>query len=143
MTDLQKIKKVVMVDIAWTQRFEGLEPFTVQEEALGSLYQIDPATHIIAFDTIINERKITNTLKLQNNILSIVNLGEVHTRQTFALGEWYASQYWYGGDSLTCRNFTKQLDYALNAEGGFIDLSYQLWNRDTMLGWYDYELFIR
>ncbi|MGE0199817.1 MAG: DUF1934 domain-containing protein [Candidatus Melainabacteria bacterium] len=143
MSDLKKIKKTVMVDICQTQSINGYDPLEVEEEALGSLYQVDQDTYILAFDTLLNDKKVTTTVKVANNTLSIVRIGDVHSRQTFAVNEWYASQYFYGGCSLVCRNFTKKLDYALTTEGGIIEVLYELWSGDTHLGYFNLEMFIR
>src|SRR5690349_2416225 len=113
MSDLKKIKKMVMVDICHAQSLNGYDPFEIEEEALGSLYQVDKDTYILAYDTMLREKKITTTVKVTKTSLSVVKIGDVHSRQTFAVNEWYANQYFYGGGSLVCRNFTKKLDYAL------------------------------
>lgn len=143
MSELKKVKKTVMVDVCQTQSINGYDPLEIEEEALGSLYQVDRDTYILAFDTMINEKKITTTVKVANNVLSIVKIGDVHSRQTFSVNEWYASQYFYGGNSLVCRNFTKKLDYALTPEGGIIEVLYELWSGDTHLGYFNLEMFIR
>ena len=143
MSDVKKLKKTVMVDICQTQSMSGQDPFEIEEEALGSLYQVDRDTYILAFDTMVQEKKITTTLKISDGTLSIVKIGDVHSRQTFGMGEWYASQYFYGGGSLVCRNFTKKLDYALTPDGGIIEVLYELWSGDTHLGYFNLELFIR
>jgi uncharacterized beta-barrel protein YwiB (DUF1934 family) len=143
MSDLKKIKKMVMVDICQAQSLNGYDPFEIEEEALGSLYQVDKDTYILAYDTLLREKKITTTVKITKNSVSVVKIGDVHSRQTFAVNEWYASQYFYGGGSLVCRNFTKKLDYALTPEGGIIEILYELWSGDTHLGYFNLELFIR
>lgn len=143
MSDLKKVKKTVMVDICQTQSLNGYDPLEIEEEALGSLYQVDNDTYILAFDTLVEDKKVTTTVKISDNVLSIVKIGDVHSRQTFGIGEWYASQYFYGGNSLVCRNFTKKLDYALTAEGGIIEVLYELWSGDTHMGYFNLELFIR
>ncbi|WP_373531471.1 DUF1934 domain-containing protein [Vampirovibrio sp.] len=143
MSDVKKIKKMVMVDICHTQSVNGYDPLEIEEEALGSLYQVDKDTYILAFDTMLREKKVTTTIKVSKNTVSVVKIGEVHSRQTFSANEWYASQYFYGGASLVCRNFTKKLDYALTPEGGIIEVLYELWSGDTHLGYFNLELFIR
>lgn len=143
MSDLKKIKKMVMVDVCQAQSLNGYDPFEIEEEALGSLYQVDKDTYILAYDTLLREKKITTTVKVTKNSVSVVKIGDVHSRQTFAVNEWYASQYFYGGGSLVCRNFTKKLDYALTPEGGIIEILYELWSGDTHLGYFNLELFIR
>lgn len=143
MSDVKKIKKMVMVDVCHTQSMNGYEPFEVEEEALGSLYQVDKDTYILAFDTMLQEKKITTTVKVSKNTVSVVKIGDVHSRQTFSPNEWYASQYFYGGASLVCRNFTKKLDYALTPDGGIVEILYELWSGDTHLGYFNLELFIR
>jgi uncharacterized beta-barrel protein YwiB (DUF1934 family) len=143
MSDVKKIKKMVMVDVCHTQSMNGYEPFEVEEEALGSLYQVDKDTYILAYDSMIQEKKVTTTIKISKNTVSVVKIGDVHSRQTFAPNEWYASQYFYGGSSLVCRNFTKKLDYALTPDGGIVEVLYELWSGDTHLGYFNLELFIR
>ena len=91
-SELKKIKKMVMVDICQTQSMNGTDPFELEDEALGSLYQVDKDTYILAFDTMLQEKKVTTTIKISKNTVSVVKIGDVHSRQTFAAGEWYASQ---------------------------------------------------
>jgi uncharacterized beta-barrel protein YwiB (DUF1934 family) len=142
-SDLKKVKKTVMVDISHVHSMNGYDPLEIEEEALGSLYQVDKDTYILAFDTILNSRKVTTTIKVAKQVVSVVKIGDVHSRQTFALNQWYASQYFYGGGSIVCRNFTKKLDYALSSEGGIIQILYELWSGDTHLGFFNQEYFIR
>lgn len=132
-----------MVDICQTQCLNGYDPVEIEEEAIGSLYQVDSDTYILAYDTLLEEKKVTTTVKVANGTLSIVRIGDVHSRQTFSVNEWYASQFFYGGGSLVCRNFSKKLDYALTTDGGIVDLLYELWSGDTHLGYFNLELFIR
>ncbi|MBX2861866.1 MAG: DUF1934 domain-containing protein [Vampirovibrio sp.] len=143
MSDLKKLKKTVMVDICYTQSMNGYDPTEIEEEAFGSLYRVDDETYILAYDTLLEDKKITTTIKVAENTLSIVRIGDVHSRQTFGANEWYASQYFFGGGSIVCRNFTKKLDYALTPDGGIIEVLYELWSGDTHLGYFNLELFIR
>ncbi len=143
MSELKKLKRTVMVDVCFTQSMTGFDPVEIEEESLGSLYQVDDDTYILAFDTVLDEKKVTTTVKVTNGNLSIVKIGDVHSRQTFSVDEWYASQYFYGGGSVVCRNYTKKLDYALTEDGGIIEVLYELWSGDTHLGFYNLEFFIR
>jgi uncharacterized beta-barrel protein YwiB (DUF1934 family) len=142
-SDLKKIKRAVMVEVSHVQSMTGFDPLEINQEVMGSLYQVDDDNYILAFDDDINGRKITTTLKASRQTISIVRIGEVHSRQTYSLNEWYASQYFFGGGSIVCRNYTKKLDYALSAEGGIIQIMYELWSGDTHLGFYNQEYFIR
>lgn len=142
MSDLKKLKKTVMVDICTTQCMNGFDTVEISEESTGSLYQVDADTYILAFDSLINGKKVTTTVKIANGVLSVVRIGEVHSRQTYAVGEWYASQFFYSGGSIVCRNYTKKLDYALTGDGGIIDVLYELWSGETHLGYFNLELFI-
>ena len=86
MSELKRLKKTVMVDVCFTQSVTGFEPIELEEEALGSLYQVDEKTFILAFDTLMNNKKVTTTVKISNGTLSIVRIGDVHSRQTFLCG---------------------------------------------------------
>lgn len=142
MSDLKKLKKTVLVDICHTQTLNGLEPVEMQEDVEGALYQVDKNTYILAYDSFLNGRKVTTTVKVGNDTVSLVKIGDVHSRQTFTPDQWLASQFFYGGGSIVCRNFTKKLDYALTPEGGLVDILYELWTGDTHLGYFNLELFI-
>ncbi len=143
MSDVKKLKKTVMVDVCFTQTMNGYDPVEITEESQGSLYQVDDETYILAFDAHMNEKKVTTTVKVSRGVMSIVKIGDVHSRQTYKVGEWYASQYFYGGGSVVCRNFCKKMDYSLSTEGGIIDVLYELWSGDSHLGFYNLEIFIR
>lgn len=143
MSDLKKLKKSVVIDICQTQSLNGLDPIEIEEDTEGALYQVDPHTYILAFDSHLNGRKVTTTVKVGHDTLSLVKIGDVHSRQTFAPDQWLASQFFYGGSSIVCRNFTKKLDYALTPSGGLIEVLYELWSGDTHLGYFNLEFFIR
>jgi uncharacterized beta-barrel protein YwiB (DUF1934 family) len=142
-SEIKHVKRTVLVDICQTQCLNGLDPVVIEEEALGSLYQVEPHTYILAFDTMLNDHKVTTTVKFSRGVLTVVHIGDVHSRQTFGPSEWYASQFFHDGGSLVCRNFTKKLDCTLSAEGGIVDVLYELWSGDTHLGYFNLELFIR
>lgn len=143
MSDLKKLKRQVYIDVCQTQSLNGLEPIEIEEDAEGALYQVDPKTYILAFDAGVNGRKVTTTVKVGHDTVSVVKIGDVHSRQTFAQDQWLASQFFYGGGSIVCRNYTKKLDYVLTTDGGLIEVLYELWSGDTHLGYYNLEFFIR
>lgn len=143
MSDLKKLKRQVYIDVCQTQSLNGLEPIEIEEDAEGALYQVDPNTYILAFDAGVNGRKVTTTVKVGHDTVSVVKIGDVHSRQTFAQDQWLASQFFYGGGSIVCRNYTKKLDYVLTSDGGLIEVLYELWSGDTHLGYYNLEFFIR
>lgn len=142
-SDLKKLKKSVVIDICHTHTLNGLEPVEIEEDTEGALYQVDRSTYILAYDCMINNRKVTTTVKVGHDTMSLVKIGDVHSRQTFAPEQWLASQFFYGGSSIVCRNFTKKLDYALTPGGGLIEVLYELWSGDTHLGYFNLEYFIR
>ena len=143
MSELKKLKRSVLVDICQTQSLNGLNPIEIEEDAEGALYQVDAQTYILAYDSLLNDRKVTTTVKIGQDALSVVRIGDVHSRQTFACDQWLSSQFFYGGGSVICRNYTKKLDYALTPSGGLIDVLYELWSGDTHLGYFNLEFFIR
>lgn len=136
------LRKPVTIEVCLTQCVAGQDPWIVEECMSGSLYQVDDQTFILAYDSWVGDQKQTTTLKLANDVLSLVRIGDVHSRQTFAANEWYASQYFFDGGSIVCRNYTKKLDIALGDEGGLIDLLYELWSGESHLGYFNLELFI-
>ena len=142
-SDLKKLKRSVYIDVCHTQSLNGMDPVEIEEDVEGALYQVDPQTYILAFDSDLNGRKVTTTVKVGQDTVSLVKIGDVHSRQTFAVDQWLASQFFYGGGSILCRNFTKKLDYVLTPDGGLIEVLYELWSGDTHLGYFNLELFIR
>lgn len=142
-SDIKKLKKSVTVGSCLTQSITGLEPVEIHEEATGSLYHVEPETFILAFETEVDGTPITTTLKLGDGSLSIVKIGDVHSRQTFVEDEWHAHQYFHGGKTLVFRNYTKKLDFALSEGGGVIEVLYELWSGETHMGYYHLEFFIQ
>jgi len=143
MSELKKhLRQPVLIEVCQTQCLSGQQTLVIEEQAEGTLYQIDANTTIVAYEMVINQRKKTVTAKLAGGVLSVVHIGDVHCRQTFAKDEWYASQFFFEGGSLICRNFTKKLDYAFSPDGGLIDVLYELWSGDTSMGYYNLELFM-
>ncbi|MDH4378849.1 MAG: DUF1934 domain-containing protein [Vampirovibrionales bacterium] len=140
---LKKLKRAVVVESCLTQSVNGFEPIEIVEEVLGSLYHVDNDTFILAFESEVNGTPQTTTLKLNDDTLSVVRIGDVHSRQTFSQDEWYAHQYFYGGKTMVFRNYTKKLDYALSEAGGVIEVLYELWSGETHLGYYHLEFMIR
>lgn len=143
MSELKKLKKSVNIESCYTQSVNGQEPVEVQEETMGSLYHVDNDTFIIAFESDLNGSPITTTVKVSGQTVSIVKIGDVHSRQTFCEDEWYAHQYFYGGKTIVFRNYTKKLDYSFGPNGGVIELLYELWSGETHLGFYHTEFYIR
>ena len=139
---VSNVRRRVNLEIAYTHSVNYEEPIVDEQEATGSLFQVDCDTYIIAFDTELDGKRQTNTLKLNNGLMSWVIIGNSHTRQTFKAGEWYSNQFFVEGTSLTCRNKTRRLDYHFNEEGGFIDVFYELYSGDTHLGYYSLEVYI-
>jgi uncharacterized beta-barrel protein YwiB (DUF1934 family) len=140
-SEVKKIKKTVMVDICLTQCLNGYDPFIIEEEAQGCLYKVDPNTYILAYDTYILGKRVTTTLKASNGTVSIVRIGDVHSRQTFSVNDWNACQYFMEGGSIVCRNFTKKLDFSLGRDEGIVDILYELWSGETHLGYFNMEVF--
>lgn len=122
----------------------GTSTILFDADALGSFYYVSKDTVIMAFDTYILDKKVTFTLKLDasKKALGIVGIGDVHHRHTFKEGAWGVSSYFYGGGVMTLRNYVKVLDYALVAEGGLIEVTYELWSGDTHMGYYHYDICI-
>jgi uncharacterized beta-barrel protein YwiB (DUF1934 family) len=142
-SELKKLKKSVVIASNLTQSLNGFEPVEVAEETVGSLYHVEPETFILAFEGEMDGSPTTTTVKLTGDKLTIVKIGDVHSRQTFAEDEWHAHQYFYAGKTLVFRNYTKKLDFAMSETGGVIEVLYELWSGETHLGYYHHEFFIR
>ena len=136
------LRRRVGLEISYTHSVNYEEPIIDEQDATGSLFQVDNDTYIIAFDSELNGKRQTNTLKLHEGVMSWVIIGDAHTRQTFKQGEWYSNQFFVDGASFTCRNRTRRLDYHFNEEGGFIDIFYELYSGETHLGYYSLEVYI-
>jgi uncharacterized beta-barrel protein YwiB (DUF1934 family) len=125
------------VRLAISQRFQPIQeqtltPFTIEETASGCVYQVNPNIHILTYDSELDGQKRTTTLKLANDVLTVVRIGTQHCRQTFAQDEWYASQFFYEGRSLLMRHFVTRLEaYLPPHANGFIHLEYDLWSGNT------------
>ncbi|MEZ4575521.1 MAG: DUF1934 domain-containing protein [Vampirovibrionales bacterium] len=137
-----KLKRSVYIDVCHTQSLNGMDPVEIEEDVEGALYQVDPQTYILAFDSDLNGRKVTTTVKVGQDTVSLVKIGDVHSRQTFAVDQWLASQFFYGGGSIVPQ-LHQEIRLRANPDGGLIEVLYELWSGDTHLGYFNLELFIR
>ncbi|XVJ51848.1 MAG: DUF1934 domain-containing protein [Vampirovibrio sp.] len=139
---VSNLRRRVNLEISHTHSVNYEEPIMNEQDATGSFFQVADETYIIAFDTELDGKRQTHTLKLQDGLMSWVIIGDAHTRQTFKQGEWYANQFFVDGATFSCRNRTRRMDYHFNQDGGFIDLFYELYSGETHLGYYSLEIYI-
>jgi uncharacterized beta-barrel protein YwiB (DUF1934 family) len=137
-----KLRKRVGIELSYTHSVNYEDPMIDDQETQGSLFQVDEQTYILAFDADLNGKRQTHTLKIQEDVLSWVIIGDSHTRQTFKTGEWYSNQFFADGITFTCRNKTRRLDFHFTEQGGFIDLFYELYSGETHLGYYSLEVYL-
>jgi uncharacterized beta-barrel protein YwiB (DUF1934 family) len=136
-------RKTVLIEASYTHSINNAV-FTTEEVLEGSLFEVDGGeTFLLAFDSEVAGKRVTNTVKYGRGCLTRVQIGDVHTRQHFAQGDWYACQQFSEGRLLLLRTYTNRLDVAFeDGEGGLIELLYELWSGDSFLGHHHIEFFI-
>ena len=137
------IKRAIKLDCVKEIWFEN-DRFDHTFSTSGYLYCVADDIYILAFDDLEADAQIT--LKISANQLSFVSIGNqktnnVHIRQTHALDEWYAVQYFVAGKSMVMRTLTKQLSIDIEDDGGCIELAYELYSGETCLGLYAMDIF--
>ena len=139
----RKTKKKVDIQLTRTQSNNDVNPIMFDENHQGELYRVDDVTCIITYDFCINSERVTRTLKLCDSTLTITDSGNGYSTSRFHENEWEACFYNLNSNQLVYRNLTKKLNFALNEQGGLIDVLYELWSGDTHLGFYSYEYYIK
>lgn len=143
----EKLKKTVMVDLDHTLWLPEGTCIEWEEEGTGSIYPIDEDTHVLAFDSFFEGKRRTTTIKTAPDKISIVSIDpKVHSRQVFAIDEWYAYQQWLQGKtggSLVCRNFCRGAEYSIDADGGVISLKYETWTGESLLCYRELDIYIQ
>lgn len=142
MSEVQRTKKTVTVDVCHTYCFNGYDAYDLKEQVYGSLYRLDSGVFILAYDTMVDYQKTTVTYKTTQNTISMVSIGEVHSRHHYTLDGHGSHQYFYGGASMIQRNRTKKLEHSLSPEGGYIEITYEIFSGDLCMGYFHDELFI-
>lgn len=139
---VDRIKKPVNIQFCQTFSASKSKPIIIEERFKGSLYRVAEDIFILSYDSIINGTSITNTLKLQGSVLSLVTIGDVHSRQSFCINQHMTSEFYCASKQLVLSNHTKTLNFSLNENGGLIDLLYQLGAEENHLGFYGLEWHI-
>jgi uncharacterized beta-barrel protein YwiB (DUF1934 family) len=145
MMDLINVKKAVMVDIYQTMTFADGDTHIMDAEALGTLYGVvGGMAYLLAFESMIAGENYTWVVKIDGTGLSISTIGQnTQSRLNFQKGQQTLLETFQGGKTLVRQANTRELDVALNENGGIIDVSYDLYSGDTHLGYYSLEFHIR
>lgn len=139
---MEKLKRKVFIESTLTQSFGNMKPYEINETTLGTLYQNEKGVSYIVFESHLQEQKIISTVKISNDTLSLIRIGDVHSRQIFTENKWHTCYYYVTGNSLILRSYTKRLEYLINPEGGTLNLLYDLWSGQCHLGHFCLDLII-
>lgn len=131
---MEKLKRKVFIETTLTQSFGGMMPIEIEENTIGTLYQNKKGVNYIVYESNLNSQKIITTVKLYNDSLSLIRIGDVHSRQIFTEGRWHTCYYYVTGNSLILRSHTKRLEYLICPEGGSMNLLYDLWSGHCHIG---------
>ena len=96
----------------------------------------------IVYESNVNEQKLITTVKIYNNTLSLIRIGDVHSRQVFTEEKWHTCYHYVAGSSLILRSYTKRLEHLINPEGGSLNLLYDLWSGKTHMGHFCLDLIM-
>lgn len=143
MMNANDTKKLVKLDCEREIWLDNDDRYCDSFSVLGEFHKLDGCYVLVYDDPVINS---IMTLKITEKALTIVSIGEpkahpVHVRQTHALEEWYAVQYFAANNSLVMRTLTTQLEIDIDEDGGAIELAYELYSGDSCLGLYAMDLY--
>lgn len=132
---MSKVKKILRLTHTSHYIFADRTEREFRDDTMVSMYRIDDFTYILAYDLDLGGRTVTTTLKISQDTVSIVTIGELHCRQTYTVkkgtNNQAVNQYFYSGHSLKLNNYTTHFDYQLDLHvGGFIDLFYTVYLDD-------------
>lgn len=139
---MEKLKKKVFIETTLTQCLGELEPYEISESAVGTLYKNDKGVAYIVYENNMEDQKIITTVKINNDTLSLIRIGDVHSRQMFTEGKWHTCYYYVTGNSLILRSYTKRLEYLLTSDGGNLNSLYDLWSGQTHLGHFSFDMLL-
>lgn len=139
---MEKVKRKIFVESTLTQSFGDLEPYEIQESSMGTLYKNPKGVSYIVYESNVNEQKLITTVKIYNNTLSLIRIGDVHSRQVFTEEKWHTCYHYVAGSSLILRSYTKRLEHLINPEGGSLNLLYDLWSGKTHMGHFCLDLIM-
>lgn len=139
---MEKLKRKVFIESTLTQSFGNMMPYEIDETTVGTLYQNDKGVSYIVYESNLKDQKIITTVKIYNESLSLIRIGDVHSRQIFTEGKWHTCYYYVTGNSLILRSHTKRLEYLINPEGGSLNLLYDLWSGQSHIGHFCLDLIM-
>lgn len=139
---MEKLKRKVFVESTMTQCFGKSRPCEIEETALGTLYKNEKGVSYIVYETILDDQKIITTVKINKNSLSVIRIGDVHSRQIFTEGKWHTCYHYVTGNSLILRSYTKRFEHYITQDGGCLNLLYDLWSGKSHLGHFCFDLIL-
>ena len=74
--------------------------------------------------------------------ISVVTIGEMHSRQTYQEDEWYSEQYFFAGKSMVLRNYTNSIHVHKFPEYAMITCEYELWSGESHMGYHIFNLVV-
>lgn len=139
---MEKLKRKVLIESITTQCFGNSEPYEIIESCVGTLYTNEKGISYLVYESSLEEQKIITTVKINNNTLSLIRIGDVHSRQMFTQNKWHTCYYYVAGNSLILKSFTKRFECLIFEDGGNLNLLYDLWSSQSHLGHYSMDLII-
>lgn len=139
---MEKLKRKVFIETTLTQSFGDVKPYEISETSVGTLYKNEKGISYIVYENSIEEQKVITTVKLNNESLSLIRIGDIHSRQIFTEGKWHTCYYYVTGNSLILRSFTKRLEHYITPNGGNLNLLYDLWSGQSHIGHYCLDIIL-
>jgi uncharacterized beta-barrel protein YwiB (DUF1934 family) len=139
---MEKLKRKIFIESTLTQCFGNFKPYEIEETTVGTLYQNEKGVSYIVYESNIQDQKVITTVKINNDSLSLIRIGDVHSRQIFTEGKWHTCYYYVTGNSLILRSYTKRLEYYLNPDGGCLNLLYDLWSGQSHIGHFCFDIVL-
>lgn len=137
-----KVKNPVLVDVDHTLWLPEGTCIQWEDAGAGKLYSVADGTLILAYDVKFDNERRTTTIKICEKSLTIVQIDSVHSRQVFALNEWYAYQTWNSGKHLVLRNYCREFVSEVDFSGGVLGLKYETWSGDSLLCYRELDVYI-
>jgi uncharacterized beta-barrel protein YwiB (DUF1934 family) len=139
---MEKLKRKVFIESTLTQCLGELQPYEIEETTIGTLYKNEKGVSYIVYESNIEGQKLITTVKINNDSLSLIRIGDVHSRQLFTEGKWHTCYYYVTGNSLILRSYTKRLEHYINTDGGCLNLLYDLWSGQSHIGHFCFDLVL-
>lgn len=138
------MKRDVVLTICGKQFYEGQDPEVIELVTEGSLEHIGDAWEIRYEESSLTGMEgVTTIFRVEPDKITLIRTGRLHSQMVFQIGVLHESLYKMEFGTLMITVCATKMEYAIDQQGGTVDLTYGIDIEQSAGGVVEYHLDIR